>query len=92
MLVEPFHLLIPALDPGTEKVTLVATDSRRLAVAPLPVRSEGVTEPVNPGPVIPAKAMRLIEKSISDDEEEVLVAISANDILIVIAQWGVTCP
>ena len=69
-------------DPGSEKVTLVATDSRRLAVAPLPVRSEGVTEPVNPGPVIPAKAMRLIEKSISDDEEEVLVAISANDILV----------
>ena len=69
-------------DPGAEKVTLVATDSRRLAVAAVPARSEGVDELANPGPVIPAKAMRLIEKSITDDEEEVQVAISANDILV----------
>ena len=69
-------------DPGAEKVTLVATDSRRLAVAAVPARFEGVEELANPGPVIPAKAMRLIEKSITDEEEEVQVAISANDILV----------
>jgi len=69
-------------DPASEKVTLVATDSRRLAVASIPARTEGSDEIANPGPVIPAKAMRLIEKSIANDEEEVQVAISANDILV----------
>ena len=66
----------------SETVTLVATDSRRLAIASIPARSEGVEELANPGPVIPAKAMRLIEKSITDDEQEVQVAINANDILV----------
>ena len=69
-------------DPAGDKVTLVATDSRRLAVASLPARPEGFEELANPGPVIPAKAMKLIEKSIADDEDEVQVAISANDILV----------
>ena len=69
-------------DPTSDAVTLVATDSRRLAVASLPVRPEGFEEPANPGPVIPSKAMKLIEKSITDDQEEVQVAINANDILV----------
>lgn len=68
-------------EPGNDRLTLAATDSRRLAVAAVPGRSEGVEEPANSSPVIPAKAMRLIERSITDEEEEVQVAINANDIL-----------
>ncbi|MFP6768549.1 MAG: DNA polymerase III subunit beta [Planctomycetaceae bacterium] len=70
------------LDPGADRITLAATDSRRLAVAAVPCRSEGIEEPANPAPVVPAKAMRLIERSISDEDEEVQVAINANDILV----------
>tara|TARA_B100000029_G_scaffold459450_1_gene489556 strand:+ start:1251 stop:2363 length:1113 start_codon:yes stop_codon:yes gene_type:complete len=70
------------LDPAGAKATLVATDSRRLAVAPLSAQSQGGDQLANPGPVVPAKAMRLIEKTITDDEQEVQIAIHANDILV----------
>jgi DNA polymerase III subunit beta len=65
-----------------EVATLVATDSRRLALVKSVCRSQGVEEPENTGPVVPSKAMSLIERSISEDDEEVLVAVHANDVLV----------
>ena len=63
-------------------LSMVATDSRRLALVKVPCRAEGIDEPENPSPVVPRGAMSLIERSIDDDEQEVLIAVHANDVLV----------
>jgi DNA polymerase-3 subunit beta len=67
---------------SSDKVTLAATDTRRLAVVDVTGRVEGSHRPENPNPVIPAKALSLIERSVADDEAEVLLALHANDALV----------
>jgi DNA polymerase-3 subunit beta len=63
-------------------MTLAATDSRRLAVFKAPSSAQGrVSEEVGT-PVIPSKAMQLIEKSIQDLEKDVHIAIHNNDVLV----------
>lgn len=70
------------IEAGNNVLTLAATDSRRLAVMFTPCSHKGAA-PANPGrPVVPSKAMSLIEKSIHDDEQEVHVAFHQNDVLI----------
>lgn len=66
----------------SDKVTLAATDSRRLAVATAPASNIG--SPVREGahPVIPSKAMNLIERSLGDQTTEAHVAIRTNDMVI----------
>lgn len=65
-----------------ESITLAATDTRRLAV----VRGQcaagdgGAIE--NPAPVVPSKAMSLIERSLTDENESVSIAIRQNDVLV----------
>lgn len=63
-------------------MALAATDSRRLAVVKIACRVEGGGQPVNASPVIPQKAMSLIERSIADEDAEVHIAIRANDVLV----------
>ena len=63
-------------------ITLAATDSRRLAVMKIIGRAEGDPTGGNETPVIPSKAMTLVGNSISDDEQDVLIAIQANDVLV----------
>jgi len=63
-------------------VALAATDSRRLAVAKTTCSCEGEIGEHNPRPVIPAKAMSLIEKSITEEDENVSLCIHPNDILV----------
>lgn len=72
------------LEREAETVTLAATDSRRLAVVKIAAQVEGEPEEGNAIPVIPAKAMTLIERSIQEDEEDSRVAVSvqANDVLV----------
>lgn len=67
---------------GADKLALVATDSRRLALCEAVCRTEGKVEAANAAPVIPSKAMNLIEKSITDDEGEVHLATHANHVLV----------
>ena len=65
-----------------QQMTLAATDSRRLAVYRAPCSAQGsVSEEVGT-PVIPSKAMQLIEKSIQDLEKDVHIAIHHNDVLV----------
>jgi DNA polymerase III subunit beta len=62
-------------------VTLAATDSRRLAVVATRGRVEGSPEVGTPDPVVPSKAMQLVERSITEDDQEVHVAIHQNHAL-----------
>lgn len=63
-------------------LTLAATDGRRLAVYGGAAAAHGrVTEEVL-APVIPAKAMTLIERSIQSGDQEVHIAVHANDVLV----------
>ncbi len=69
------------LELGDGDVTLAATDSRRLAVVETKGRPEGSPELGNSDPVVPSKAMQLVERSIGGDDQEVHVAVHANDVL-----------
>lgn len=67
---------------AADKLTLAATDSRRLAVYRSSCSAHGsVSEEVGQ-PVIPHKAMSLIERTIDDDDQEVHVAIHPHDVLV----------
>lgn len=70
------------LELGAEKLTLAATDSRRLAV--ISTASTMVGKPAIPttSPVVPSKAMSLIEKSLGDGTAEVHIALHQNDIVV----------
>ncbi len=64
-----------------EKITFAATDTRRLAVFETTCRNQGARAE-NQAPVIPTKALSLIERSIPDAESEALLAVHANEALV----------
>lgn len=66
----------------SDHVTLAATDSRRLAVYSAVASAQGSAAEEIVAPVIPAKAMQLIERSIQNGEQEVQISIRTNDILV----------
>jgi len=74
-----------------DTVTLAATDSRRLAVMKIIGRAEGDPAGGNAAPVIPSKAMSLLERSITEDSEDVLIAIQANDALVKCGPATISC-
>ena len=65
-----------------ETVTFAATDSRRLAVVEAAASATGApgTGPAD-GPVIPAKAMQILDRVLGDADGEVFVALRDNDVL-----------
>jgi DNA polymerase-3 subunit beta len=63
------------------KLTLAATDSKRLAVYRGTV-AEGDAGVENVKPVIPAKAMSLISRSVPGDESLAKIAVHQNDVLV----------
>lgn len=65
-----------------ETITLAATDTRRLAVVRGQCAASGSGAVENPAPVVPSKAMVLIERSIAGDTESVSLAIRQNDVLV----------
>lgn len=69
---------------AADRVAFVATDSRRLALVEVlnQCRVEGKPKSENTTPVIPSKAMALIERSIVDDEAEVHLSSHANHVLV----------
>lgn len=71
------------LDLEDETLTLAATDSRRLAVVHSQCSRQGSEESfATDQPVIPTKALGLLERSISDEDEDVQIAVHANEVLI----------
>lgn len=70
------------LEVNSESLTLAATDSRRLAVFKTGCSAQGSVSEEQGQPVVPAKAMSLIEKSIDDDDEGVKIAVHQNEVLV----------
>ncbi|WP_152052520.1 DNA polymerase III subunit beta [Tautonia marina] len=56
------------MEPGPESITMVGTDGRRMARQIIPCEPEGEAEVPSQAPVIPVKALRLIERNLDDDE------------------------
>lgn len=67
------------LQPG--KAVLAATDTRRLSVAEGQCAVQG-EPPATQMPVVPSKAMNLIEKILADDTSQAHLAIRANDMIL----------
>lgn len=65
-----------------DTITLAATDTRRLAVARGQCATKGKPASENAMPVVPSKAMSLIERSLTDENEIVWLAVRSNDILV----------
>jgi DNA polymerase-3 subunit beta len=64
-----------------EQARLVATDGRRLALALGPAKPHGGHASKGMLPVVPTKAMTLLERNLADDEEMVQVSLRANEVL-----------
>ena len=78
------------LDFNDDNMTLAATDSRRLAIVDNPCTLQGEPADSPEQPVIPAKAMNLLERSLSD-EGEVHIAIHSNDAVIRSGSTTINC-
>lgn len=70
------------LELSPERATFAATDSRRLAVVFGGCRSEGAVTATSPAPVVPAKAMALIERILGEGNTEARIAVHSNDVAI----------
>lgn len=70
------------LELSPERSTFAATDSRRMAVVLGGCRAEGSVTPASPAPVVPAKAMALIERILGEGNTEARIAVHANDITV----------
>jgi DNA polymerase-3 subunit beta len=70
------------LEFGTDTVTAVGTDSRRLARMVGPLEVIGEPEGVELATIVPAKSMQMIERAFSDSDGEVDIVTRANDILL----------
>lgn len=70
------------MELGHDQLTLAATDGRRLAVMRTSCSAQGSVREEAGQPVIPAKAMSLIERTIQDADQEVHLAIHANHVLV----------
>jgi DNA polymerase-3 subunit beta len=68
-------------DLSAEKAKLVATDGRRLAVAEGVGIMHGKHSTEGQTPVVPTKAMSLLERNLVDPEEQVFVSIRPNEAL-----------
>lgn len=64
------------------RMTVAATDSRRLAVATAACEAEGNPRPPEKTTVVPTRAMALLERSIDPDSEFVDVAVRENEVLM----------
>jgi DNA polymerase-3 subunit beta len=64
-----------------EEARLVATDGRRLAMAQGTATAAGGHTTKGTMPVVPTKAMSLLERNLQDDEEQVRVCLRPNDVL-----------
>jgi DNA polymerase III subunit beta len=70
------------LELDGDQAKLVGTDGRRLALAQGPAKAHGDHSTKGQMPVVPAKAMNLLERNLNEDDELVQVAVRPNEVLI----------
>ncbi|HEX3725372.1 MAG TPA: DNA polymerase III subunit beta, partial [Pirellulales bacterium] len=70
------------LEMGSDKITGVGTDGRRLAKMEVPAMSVGGHQSNDTMTIVPAKAMQLIERALNDNDAEIQVAAHANEVLV----------
>ncbi len=70
------------LEMGSDKITAVGTDGRRLAKMEVPARSEGGHQSGDSMTIVPTKAMQLIDRALSDGDAEIQIAARANEVLV----------
>ena len=71
------------IELGSDSLVLAATDSRRLAVIEGRCTLQGGEDgQTHSSPVVPSKAMTLMERSLPDDDQEVRIAVHTNDVLV----------
>jgi DNA polymerase III subunit beta len=68
---------------SAETMTMVGTDGRRLARMVTPAEAEGGAAPPPGHPVVPVKALKLIERNLDDDDPPVHVVIQAGSAALV---------
>jgi DNA polymerase-3 subunit beta len=64
-----------------DRVRLVATDGKRLALTEGPAVVHGGHSTKGQTPVVPTKAMNLLERNLQDDDEQVYVSLRPNEVL-----------
>jgi DNA polymerase-3 subunit beta len=65
-----------------DKARLIATDGRRLAIADGPATEHLGHTTKGQTPVVPVKAMSLLERNLTEDDEVVRIALRANEALM----------
>jgi DNA polymerase III subunit beta len=68
---------------SAETITMVGTDGRRLARMVAPAEAEGGAASPTGNPVVPVKALKLIERNLDDDDPPVHVAIQSGTAALV---------
>lgn len=66
-----------------EAITMVGTDGRRLAKMSAVAEAENGATPPTGSPVIPVKALKLIERNLDDDDPPVHIAIQSSTAVLV---------
>ncbi len=70
------------LEMTEKKITAVGTDGRRLAKMEGPAQSVGGHSNADMMTIVPANAMRFMERAFTDADEQVQIAAKANDVLV----------
>jgi DNA polymerase-3 subunit beta len=65
-----------------DKATMVATDGRRLALTHADAEAHGGHSTKGQMPVVPAKAMMLLERNLTEESEKVCISLRANEVLM----------
>jgi DNA polymerase-3 subunit beta len=72
-----------------ESITMVGTDGRRLAKMTAPATAESDAASPTGSPVIPVKALKLIERNLADDDVDVHLAIQSGAAVLLRAERAV---
>ena len=65
------------------ELVLVGTDGRRLARQSVPVEKEGDAKPPGGQPVVPVKALKLLERNLQDDDPPVHLTFQGNTAILI---------
>jgi DNA polymerase-3 subunit beta len=65
-----------------DRCTLVATDSRRLALAKGSAQAHGGHSTKGQTPVVPSKAMLLLERNLTEPDEKIRISFRQNEVLM----------